>query len=273
MRAYWQWLGALGVLLALSACEGGKQVNVDAQAEPEPVQEVEPVQVEAPQGDSSRLLRIGSTINFEGGQQEALISTWLEHVFAELGYQMQLEYVPGRRMIIELNRGIMDVDLVRTVDISRGFDNILRVEHPWVNACILAVGLQDQQQAFVAAANEGREQTVGVISGSPGLLSLIAREWPAATISEYKSDRQAALMLQHQRVDFIVTPHVNWGGLRKASERQLRVYDIVAEMEGYMHLHKSHAALIPDLIASMKKNAAESAAFSCTTEGFRQQLN
>lgn len=304
----WQWLGIAALLLVLSACEVDKPADKESVSQPmieQPVadtpQVTSPPATDLPldlspaaanggdsastdvtdisheQGPSSdvdetRLLRIGTTINFAGGNQESLTLTWLEHVFAELGYQVQMEYVPGRRMIIELNRGIMDVDLVRAVDISRGFDNITRVDHPWINSCILAVGLQGQRQAFLDAATLEREQNVGVITGTPGLLALIAREWPAAKITEYKSDRQAALMLQHQRVDFIITPHVSWGGLSEASVRRLEVFDIVTEMEGYMHVHKSHAEMIPALIASMKKNAAESAAFSCSTERFRKRL-
>ncbi|BFM18342.1 hypothetical protein R50073_45250 [Maricurvus nonylphenolicus] len=279
MRACRQLLGVVTALLVLSACDSREQAVVEAdRSSPEQPPALSTDQLPVPvapvkeQGETPAVLRIGSTINLEGSNQEAQVRLWLEHVFTELGYDMQLEFVPGRRMIIELNRGIMDVDLVRTVDISRGFDNILRVEYPWINSCILAIGLRGQQQAYADATAQGKEQTVGVITGSPGFLSLIARQWPAAKITEYKSDRQAALMLQHQRVDFVVAPHVNWGGLRKASARPLDVYDVVTEMQGYMHIHKSHAELIPDLIASMKKNAAESAAFSCTTERFRAQL-
>ncbi len=265
--------------LLLLGCDGQSNHNqttsVPEAAMPVTVTRIQPPS-ELEASEERSVFRIGSGLNLQGTAASNDAQQWLDYVFAEIGKEVRFEYIPGRRMMIELNTGEVDVDLARAIDISRGFDNIERIDHPWMNACSIVVGLAKNKKAYRRPLTVGEDvdliadaPVVGIFSGSPAMAASAERSFPGYIVVEYKSDRQAVLLLQHGRVDAIITSHLNWEHLRDMAERPLDVYDVLGEAPIYMHIHKKHLPKIPHIITGLKKYADKIAHLSCDIDQLR----
>ncbi len=277
-----RWGYLLLVMVLLQACNG--QDN-NGQAATEKTIPVTVTRIQAAsdsvdtQGNS--VFRIGSGLNFEGTAASNDVQIWLDFVFAELDKDVRLEYIPGRRMMIELNTGEVDMDLARVVDISRGFDNIERIDYPWMQVCSIVVGLEKNKTGFQAQPPSTLENVaeassqvagtpvVGIFSGSPAMAAAAERSFPDHIVVEYKNDRQATLLLQHRRVDLIISTHLNWEHLQEMAELPLDIYDVLGTASIYMHIHKKHLAQVPNIIAGFKKHAGKVSHLSCSSDQLR----
>lgn len=267
------------VWLSLLGCDGQKNNNQAASPASEPAIPVTVTRIQASTDNSAKeelgAFRIGSGLNFQGTAASDHVQLWLEFVFAGLDKDVRLEYIPGRRMMIELNTGEVDVDLARAIDISRGFDNIERIDHPWMSVCTVVVGLAKNSAKFQGKTSVATEDSstpvVGIFSGSPAMTAAADRNFPDHIVVEYKNDRQAALLLQHGRVDAIISTHLNWEHLQDMAELPLAIYDMLGVAPIYMHIHKKHQAKIPKIIAGFKKHADKVAHLSCNVEQLRAE--
>jgi ABC-type amino acid transport substrate-binding protein len=275
------------MLLALQACD--VQTDND-KATPVTTEKSIPVTVTRIQASTDSVaiqeagkFRVGSGLNFEGTAASNDVQLWLNFIFEELAKDIRLEYIPGRRMMIGLNTGEVDVDLARAVDISRGFDNIERVDHPWMHVCSIVVGLAKNKaglQAETPSILEGGDgvsdnivetPVIGIFSGSPAMTAAAERYFPDYIVVEYKNDRQAVMLLQHRRVDLIISTHLNWDHLQEMAELPLDIYDMQGATPIYMHIHKKHQARIPEIIIAFKKHADKIAHLSCNIEQQRAE--
>lgn len=271
----------LAVWLLLLGCDGQGNSNQTTSV-PEAEMPVTVTRIQPPNeleaSEESSVFRIGSGLNFQGTAASNDAQLWLDYVFAEIDKEVRFEYIPGRRMMIELNTGEVDVDLARAIDISRGFDNIERIDHPWMNVCSIVVGLAKNKKTYQRPLTSGEDidliadaPVVGIFSGSPAMAASAERNFPGYIVVEYKSDRQAVLLLQHGRVDVIISTHLNWEHLREMAERPLDVHDVLGVAPIYMHIHKKHLAKIPKIITGLKKHADKIAHLSCDIDQLRAE--
>jgi len=169
---------------------------------------------------------------------------------SEYGYQMRLEYMPGKRLMAQLNTGAIDADLVRAIDLSRGFENIVRVEEPISRVCGLIYRLKERDQLALSDAES--PASLGVYAGAPGVASTLLRKFPSVELVSFKTLAQGVKMLMHERIDFLVIPDVQAPALITGTDKPLSLASVFKLGDSYLHVHKRHDELAVRLAASIK---------------------
>jgi len=192
------------------------------------------------------------------------VALLVERALSEYGYKMRLEYMPGKRLMAQLNTGAIDADLIRAIDLSRGFENIVRVEEPINRVCGLIYRLAERSQLALNDAESPSK--LGVYAGAPGVASTLLRKFLLVELVSFKSLEQGIKMLLHERIDFLVIPDVQAPALISGTEKPLSLASVFKFGDSYMHVHKRHDELAVRLAASIKLLKRRLPISSCTLE-------
>lgn len=223
---------------------------------------IAPLGVAEPQAP---VFRVG-TISMASPQAQLLTEQWLAVVFEGLPFTPELELFPGRRLMIELNLGLIDADLGRRVDLSRGFSNVIRLNEPFIRVCTVMMSLADAGGDPQVLQN--KNILIATFGGTPATQSELINNWPLATIVEFKTMEQAVNLLLHRRVDFVGIPHTHVKTIQQLSALPLNVYKVYPPRGANMHINSKHAALIPQLEAGMRRAAPIVDSLNCRPEQF-----
>jgi ABC-type amino acid transport substrate-binding protein len=218
-------------------------------------------------GASTKELRIGT---FDFARDHSGIDTakrLISEALLEHGYQMRIEYFPGKRLMAQLNSGFLDGDLLRSANLSRGFSNIVRVEESILQPCGLFFRLEPQQ-----SEGSDRPRRVGIYDGVPEAMAQVSRRYPEAKLVLFKKLQQGVNMLEHRRIDLITVPF----GYEKSFHKLLHVPVILTEgilfSPAYLHLHRRHHQLALDLVPTLSALKQKAAFGSCTSKALKQRL-
>lgn len=209
--------------------------------------------------------RVG-TISVASPETRALIDRWLAEVFRDTGYTPVLELYPGRRLMIELNLGMIDADLGRRVDLSRGFTNIIRLDEPFISVCSVMLTLQKPREQFAELHN--KSLMIGTLGGTPDTQSELLNSWPRATIVEFRDMQQAVNLLLHRRVDFVTIPHTHLDMLRALSPLPLDIFKVYPPQGAHMHLNSKHQNLQQALEAGVRRAAPLVSQLNCQPQAY-----
>ncbi len=174
----------------------------------------------------------------------------IEKALARHGYQLELISVPGKRLMSQLNRGEVDGDLIRSVDLSRGFDSVLRVPEVLGSSCGSVYRLQTRSAFNVEEAMHN--VSVAAYHGAPGASSFFLRLWPAVTLEFFTSLPQGLKMLAHERVDLIAVHDLDQRYLEALSERPLQRYARFNLEPNFFHVHSKYKALVLPLTKTLR---------------------
>lgn len=174
----------------------------------------------------------------------------IEMALARHGYQLELTSVPGKRLMSQLNRGEVDGDLIRSVDLSRGFDSVVRVPESIGSTCGSVYRLQVREDFDVEQAMHN--VSIAAYHGAPGASSFFLRQWPAATLEFFGSLPQGLKMLTHERVDLIAIHDLDERYLEALSERPIQRYARFNLEANYFHLNHKHKALVKPLTETLR---------------------
>lgn len=209
--------------------------------------------------------RVG-TISVASPESRDLIDRWLAEVFRDTGYTPVLELYPGRRLMIELNLGMIDADLGRRVDLSRGFSNIVRLEEPFISVCSVMLALQKPPEQL--AQLHQKSLMIGTLGGTPDTQAELINSWPQATIVEFRDMQQAVNLLLHRRVDFVTIPHTHLEMFRALSALPLDIFKVYPPQGAHMHINSKHQSLQPVLEAGVRRAAPLVSQLNCQPQAY-----
>ncbi|MGH1372388.1 MAG: hypothetical protein ACRBBW_10155 [Cellvibrionaceae bacterium] len=175
----------------------------------------------------------------------------IDMALARHGYQLELISVPGKRLMSQLNRGEVDGDLIRSVDLSRGFDSILRVPEALGSSCGSVYHLQARAKFNVEEAMHN--VSVAAYHGASGASSFLLRNWPAVTLEFFSLLPQGLKMLANERVELIAVHDLDRHYLEALSDRPLQLYARFNLEPNYFHVHQKYEKLVPLLSASLRE--------------------
>ncbi len=175
----------------------------------------------------------------------------LEQSLSLHGYQMELISVPGKRLMSQLNRGEVDGDLLRSVDLSRGFEFIIRVDEPMGSSCVSVYRLQERSD--IVRGTEGQVPILAVYHGAPGASGFFSRYWPDAQLVHFSRLAQGVKMLTHERIDLIAVHDLDRHYLEALSDRPIQRYARVNLALDYFHINARHVDLAQPLAATIKR--------------------
>lgn len=160
------------------------------------------------------------------------------------GYEIEVRYFPGKRLMVELNNGNLDADMSRTLDLSRGFSQIVQVEAPLIQACAWIYQLSQGP----TPSGGGR---FGLFRGAPGGHALAAQIMPDVELVFFSSLNQAAKMLAGERIDYIGLVSWQVEPFEALMTRPIKPYLQLVLPFSFAHFHRRHAKLAQEIRATI----------------------
>lgn len=219
-------------------------------------------ELEPSPSDALTPLNIG-TFSFLAEVDTGFAIPLIEQALAEHGYRIELQYLPGKRVMAELNNGVLDGDLIRSIDLSRGFQNVVRVDEPIIHACGLLYRLE---QTPVRLSNLSLRPQVGIYAGSAGAVMRLLQRWPNAAPVTYDSLKQGVKMLEHQRLEYVAIPDLQEVLLKQMVDSPIVLEDVFELEPAYMHLHKRHQTLAEGLAITLRRLKQETPLDACRVD-------
>ena len=187
-------------------------------------------------------------------------------LFARVGRRVELRFIPSVRAIHEANQGYVDGDFFRIAAYGLRAPNLLRVDEPVAQegvgmyvASDRFAGLRTMQdlEAWSGAPLEiGYTRGIVGIDETRGVFELEARHHMQST-----PDLEIGLqMLIKGRLDVFLGPTLGVEALlvqKGLMDSGIRCAGLFVQRNGYIFLHKRHAALIPGLEAAIRAMKAE----------------
>ncbi len=186
------------------------------------------------------------------------------------GYDIELGFYPGKRLITELNGGRLDGDLFRTVNLSRGFDNIVRIEEPLTNHCALFYQLEGRP---IDLSNPTLSARFGMGHGTPAIQTSVASAYPRAGLEFFKKLSHGIDMLEHERIDLLVVISGQEPLMHRMSRKKVVLAGGAPLSPIYIHLHARHRQLALDLAPTLKRLKAHSKLTICDQEILDRRLS
>lgn len=188
-------------------------------------------------------------------ETQRLIRVYAE-VFARLGMTFEVRDVPCRRAGERVDSGLVDGELSRVAGYGRHFRNIVRVDEPHHTKRMVAYaareGIRLDGWASLARADLRVECPNGVVSCCDNVALYV----PPDRYSVNETLEQSLLRLSEGRIDVYITTEGRVEEFLRDSGtgRALRVYaaGVMKEEDGYMWLHKKHAAMAPVIAAILR---------------------
>ena len=212
-----------------------------------------PVFAEREKAQQTKPLRLGLPSGSKSGSNEYPHYRWLEHSLKALGYHIELNYLPGKRLLQQVNQGLMDGDLSRVPEAVVGFEHLVQVPTPFIRTCYRGYGFQSLS---------GSVQRVGSIRGAV-MIEDIARERWGDTFTPLNSFEQGVRLLVAGRIDLMLLPTLVEGSIflkrfEVSSGLTLkRLTPLVAEFDTYIYLHEQHRAIAPALAHALSASRAQ----------------
>ena len=175
----------------------------------------------------------------------------MNEALLQLGYRMELVSMPGKRLMSQLNRGQVDGDLIRTVDLSRGFDRVLRVPESIGSICGTVYRLLERPEVNIKQSRRGT--VLALYNGAPGASSFFLRHWPAVEQVYFGFFPQGVKMLTHERVHLIAVHDLDREYLTSLSDRPLQPYARFHLEPTYFHVNASYEGLILPLAKTLSR--------------------
>ena len=179
-------------------------------------------------------------------EHEDFYEQWLlREALLRHGYELEIRFFPGKRLMVELNNGNVDGDMLRVMDLSRGFDQVVRVDARFSQSCGWVYQLTDND-----IANEAKKR-VGLYRGTPGGNATISRIMPDAEIVHFSTLEQGAKQLANGRVDYVALIARQVEGFKLLVRRPITPKTKVALPFSYTHFHRRHAQLAKDIVPTI----------------------
>ncbi len=217
-----------------------------------------------------KVLRLGTFEFYRESSDLEVGERLVRASLAEHGYVMALEYFPGKRLMVQLNNGRLDGDLYRAVNLSRAFDNIVRVDEPILNSCGLIFRLASRHNIDIH--NRASSLHIGVYDGAPAVSNELLRLYPNLELVFIKKVQQGIDMLNHGRIELLILPQTQETVLRQRLDQAV---DLVGAMElpsVYLHLHSRHRLLAQDLVPTLQRLKRDFDTKSCSLAQLQQRI-
>jgi len=171
----------------------------------------------------------------------------LKNALNTLGYQLQLNYTPSRRALLQASTGQVDGDLARSDGIEAQYTNLRRLSIPCASLQPALYALDREPMSW----QQRPLKKIAYFRGSTRLLGALAD-----SLSDYElvftgTSEQGLKLLQAQRVDAVFLSKPLFAQAGQARPELVRgVAQLKPDLDDvklYTYLHKRHESLIVQL--------------------------
>lgn len=189
---------------------------------------------------------------FEGSPGQDMSAVILQEAYASMGFEIEVRRYPGLRSLKTANEGYVDGELSRVRAFEKDYSNLVRVPVP-VNY-LAGTAFSKIEDLELRGWESLNGYTIGITRG----MKFAERGTAGMSIVYANSHKQLFQLLDKGRVDVAINPLVN--GL--AIIQQLKLEGVRAlepslvHIDLYHYLHKRHAALVPQITATIQEMKA-----------------
>lgn len=172
--------------------------------------------------------------------------TFLKEVYAEHDIKLEAIPMPASRGIIELNRGLVQADIVRPKAFVQDFKNII-VLNPAIYDGEVVLLCSKQVTCSKRVLNDSNAS----ILATQAVQSTIKNHTINAQLINYEDLIKTLNMLTSERIDYVI-----YGTTRKFKKELSKKYQVVDLQKVQLHhvLNKEYQHLVPLIESSIKKN-------------------
>lgn len=186
--------------------------------------------------------------------------------FSRIGYEVEVNVLPGERALINANTGVDDGDLYRAPGFEKTYPNLIKVPE--------TIGVME----FMAYSqnignpkmdwNALRPYIVAFATG----WKIYDRNVKAKEVTKVRSINELFPLLQMGRADLVLMDR--WQGSYLARKQGIMAHRLeppLARVDMYMYLNKHHEKLIPRLVSAireMKKDGTYQRIFAATLKKY-----
>lgn len=187
-------------------------------------------------------------------------------IFARIGREVELRYIPAIRSAHEANEGFVDGDFFRVGAYELRAPNLVRVREPIAEGYLNLYVARGQLMKINGIADlkpwDGDPLSIGYLRGTLGVedLDVLFALDPPHSLQGVTGIGRGLQMLVRGRLDVFIGPGLIVDTLITKQEYVLSgVKDagVIASSNGHIYLHKRHAALVPLLERAIREMKAE----------------
>jgi len=212
------------------------------------------------ESSSTQVLRLGLLSGEVSASKQSPYYRWLDYSLRQHGLRVELAFLPGKRLLHQVDQGLIDGDLSRTPAAVRGFKHLLQVPEPFLRTCYMGFALKPD----VADVTK-----VGAMRGALKAEALARKHWGDDAYVPLNDFEQGTRLLIAGRLDVILLPSFVQNSLfAKRLEARIglklqAVTPVMAEFDTFIYLHDSHEALAPALAQTLRASRDRFLKSSC----------
>lgn len=167
-------------------------------------------------------------------------------VFKSIGFRVKFSVAPYERILVQMDTGEIDGNVIRSKAIEAAAKNIIRVPEVLFVASLFKVVPNDYIEDHTKPA---KDRVVAVSTGDKAANAYVAR------FQKLQSANLKHIMklVEQKRVEFGVVSHPGIISLAKKSE-QVKVIRVEPGVKLYPYLNKKHAALVQPLSQAFRNS-------------------
>ncbi len=184
---------------------------------------------------------------------------WLHAALKQEGYRPEIHWLPGRRILNQVNSGVLDGDLLRAeIVVKNNFPNLIKVDSLFGRACYAGYGYRQrdisQQQAL----------RFGSIEGLLHVKNLAQKHWYNSEFTTITDPGAALKMLSADRLDLLLLPPNVVQNLEKSFGVQLiQLTPHNVQFDIFMFLHPRHEELAKKLALALTQTKPADLKIQC----------
>ena len=174
-------------------------------------------------------------------------------IYTELGYEIEIIFVPAERGLVNVNYGVYDADLVRVCGMVSEYPNLMETTEPIADV-YLQVWAKIDSEIIITSPEDLKKCETGLVIGIKSAENL-AEDLKIPTIKRVVTMDRLHIMLIENRLDVAlvlstsITPAFSKGLYAVAPE--------LVPIRGVHILNKKHADLAPKFDAILKAMKAD----------------
>ncbi|BFM17526.1 hypothetical protein R50073_37090 [Maricurvus nonylphenolicus] len=180
-------------------------------------------------------------------EQPSAVGEVVRVALAREGHELELLYLPRMRSLSQANRGVLDGDLARTIDVSSLAENLVKVPTPLCHT---------SYYLYAPVHSTTTNHWADFQNPKPVMLSdmLVATElWPESLLSfeplKLPDTSQALRAIEKGQANILLLPEGILEILtsNKPTIQFIKLHPVIAHRDAFLWLHKRHAVLAEKL--------------------------
>jgi len=208
-------------------------------------------------------LNFGFYPGFEKTYPHSPYKVWLEAALKREGYRPQIHWLPGRRILSQVNNGLLDGDLLRAEAVVKAnFPNLVQVPTRFGRACYAGYGYAPRDSNKIIRKDMPLQ--IGNLEGLLHVKEEAQKHFSNSSFSVISDTKTALKLLAAGRLDLMLLPPQPISRFELIFATKLvRLTAHEIQFDAYMYLNPRHRELAEKLAVSLEATKPDAINLDC----------